>query len=178
MSDDDRPRRKKSWREIDRQKDRSAHRKEEPKPGPGRRRGGDPSRSHRAALDHLFDSGKIGELVQQRDAATGVSPDEAGPSRRKLSQQIEEAATRDAKIAAIDRYLETFSLPKDFDTLAQMLDHPDPDVVTSVLEQVEILLEDEKPRRPRTLIAQLKSVAELSEWGKLRKRATALLARL
>ncbi len=178
MSDD--RKRKRSWREIDRNKDRSDHRQES---GSGQPRGAKgqaaASRSHRSALDQLFNSGKVGDLVKKRDLETGVAADDPdAPSRRKLTERINQASDRDSKVAAIDAYLEKFSLPADFDVLSQILDHPDPDVVGETLDKIETLLEIDKPRRARTLIAQLKTLQDLSEWGKLRRRATALLDKL
>lgn len=178
MSDD--RKRKRSWREIDRNKDRSDHRRE---PGTGHPRGpkgqAAASRSHRSALDRLFNSGKVGELVKKRDLDTGVAAEDPdGSSRRSLTEQIEQATDKDSKIAAIDAYLEQFSLPADFDVLSHLLDHPDPDVVGEALDKIEALLDLEKPRRARTLIAQLKTLQDLSEWGKLRRRASALLDKL
>ncbi len=170
--------RKKSWKEIDRQRDRSQHRRDEPQSGGRGRRGGDPSRSHRAALDQLFSSGKISELVKQRDEETGVTPDQAGPTRRELGERVQSAPDKESKIAAIEAYLEAFPRVKDFEVLAHVLDHPDDEVVEDALEQIAALLEEETPRRPRTLIAQLKNVAELNEWGRLRKRAKAILETL
>ncbi|MFH2005925.1 MAG: hypothetical protein ABI333_04970 [bacterium] len=177
MSDD--RKRTRSWREIDRKKDRSAHRQDEPAPGQRPKRGqASASRSHRSTLDQLFDSGKIGELVQQRNAETGAPAKSTGASRRKLTEQIEQATSRDKKIAAIDAYLAAFSLPPDFDLLTHVLIHPDPDVVNKALDKIESLLETEKPRRARSLIAQLRTLQDLSEWGALRKRAEALLDKL
>jgi len=178
MSDD--RKRKRSWRDIDRNKDRSDHRQES---GSGRPRGAKgqaaASRSHRSALDQLFNSGKVGDLVKKRDLETGVAADDPDePSRRKLTEKINQAPDRDSKVAAIDAYLERFSLPADFDVLSQILDHPDPDVVGDALDKIEALLEIDKPRRARTLIAQLKTLQDLSEWGKLRRRAAALLDKL
>jgi hypothetical protein len=177
MTDD--RKRKRSWREIDRNKDRSAHRAEPAAPHRGPRSPVAASRSHRSALDHLFSSGKVGELVKQRDQQTGVAAEDPdGPSRRSLTARIEQAADREAKIAALDAYLARFSLPADFDLLCHVLDHPDPDVVGEALDRIEALLETEPPRRARTLIAQLKILQDLSEWGKLRRRAAALLEKL
>ncbi len=178
MSDD--RKRKRSWRDIDRNKDKSAHRSES---GAGRPRGpkgqAAASRSHRSALDRLFNSGKVGELVKKRDEEMGVAAsDPDGPSRRSLTEKIEQATDKDAKIAAVDKYLEQFSLPPDFDFLAHVLDHPDPDIVGDALDRIEGLLETDKPRRARTLVAQLKTLQDLSEWGKLRRRAGALLEKL
>jgi hypothetical protein len=176
MSDDRKS--KRSWREIDRNKDRSDHRQSDgPKRGPKGQAAA--SRSHRTALDRLFNSGKVGDLVKKRDLDTGVAAEDLdGPSRRKLTEKIEQATDKDAKIAAIDAYLEQFSLPPDFDVLSQMLDHPDPDVVGEAMDKIESLLESQKPRRARTLIARLKTLQDLSEWGKLRRRASALLEKL
>lgn len=178
MSDD--RKRKRSWREIDRNRDRSAHRQDSPSDHPRGARGqAAASRSHRSALDRLFYSGKVGELVNKRDRETGVAAEDPdGPSRRSLSQMIEQAMDKESKIAAMDAYLEKFSLPADFDVLSHILDHPDPDVVGEALDKIEALLETEKPRRARSLIAQLKTLQDLSEWGKLRRRASALLDKL
>jgi hypothetical protein len=173
-----REKRKKSWKEIDRQRDRSQHRRDE-RPGAGRPRGGDASRSRRSALDQLFSSGKIADLVKQRDQETGVEASASGPSRRQLGQAILEATDRNAKLRAIDAYLEAFSMPRDLEVLAHVLDHPDDEVVEQALDQIATCLaEDGPPRRARTLRAQLKIVADLSEWGKLRRRAEALLDQL
>ncbi len=178
MSDD--RKRKRSWREIDRNKDRSDHR---PESGAGHKRGprekASASRSHRSALDQLFNSGKVGDLVKKRDLETGITADDPdAPSRRKLTEKISQAPDKDSKVAAIDAYLEKYALPADFDVLSLLLDHPDPDVVGNTLDKIEALLEIDKPRRARTLIAQLKTLQDLSEWGKLRRRATALLDKL
>jgi len=170
--------RKKSWKEIDRQRDRSQHRRDDRPSGRSSRRGVDASRSHRSALDQLFSSGKIGELVRKRDEETGVDASSRGPSRQRLSRAIIEAPDREARTQAIDAYLAAFSMPRDLEVLAHVLDHPDDEVVEHALDQVEALLKDGPARRARTLVAQLKSVAELSEWGRLRRRAQALLDRL
>jgi hypothetical protein len=173
--------RKKSWREIDRKKDRSAHRQEEPAAGRGRRRSpAGQSRSHRAALDRLFDSGGIGDLVRKQDEQTGRAPDgeSKGPSRRQLQQAIEKATQRDERIRAMDAYLAAYSLVGDFELLGLMLEHPDTDVVQQAMDLLEELLQREKPRRPGGLRAQLRNIEELGEVATLRRRAEHLLGLL
>lgn len=170
--------RKKSWKEIDAQRDRSQHRQGEPKPGGGGKPGRDPSKSHRAALDQLFASGAVAELVKKRDAETGVEAEPEGPSRKALAEAITAAPDPKARQQALEAYLAAFGLPRDFEVLALLLDHTDPDVVGEALGRIDALLAEEQPKRPRTLIAQLKSVAELSEWGKLRRQAKAILEKL
>lgn len=171
--------RKKSWKEIDAQKDRNQHRRlEAPQGGPGAR-GRDPSRSHRAALDQLFSSGAVAKLVRRRDEETGVKvEDAAAPQRKALLAAIEAAGDAEGRQRALDAYHAVFGLPRDFETLAHFLEHPDPDRVEEAIGRIGELLELERPKRARTLVAKLKAVAELSEWGKLRKGAQALLDRL
>lgn len=171
--------RKKSWKEIDAQKDRGQQRRPEAtQGGPGGARGRDPSRSHRAALDQLFSSGAVAKLVRRRDEETGVKVQDDAPQRKALAAAIEAAGGVEARQEALEAYLAVFGLPRDFETLAHFLEHPDPDRVEETLGRIGELLEQEKPKRARTLVAKLKAVAELSEWGKLRKGAQALLERL
>lgn len=174
--------RKKSWREIDRQKDRSAHRREEPAAGGRPRRSPvSQSRSHRAALDRLFDSGDIGEIVRKKEAsqaAADATESAQGPSRRQLQQAIEKATDRDERISAMDAYLRAYSLVGDFALLGLMLEHPDPDVVHQAMDLLEELLKREKPRRAGVLRAALRQIEDLGEVAALRRRATELLERL
>ena len=83
MPDDDRERPRKSWREIDAQRDRSSQttpRGREDKPRPGQRS----QKSYRAALDRLFESGGVGKLLEGA-AAKPAPPDEATETRAKLA---------------------------------------------------------------------------------------------
>ncbi len=175
----DEKRRRRSWREIDRARDSGKGRASGPgasRPSRGRAAA---SRSHRNALDRLFESGKVGELVKRRDEETGLlTSSSASPSRRALTEKIERAPDRAAKVAALDAYLERFSPPADFDLLTHLLDHPDPDVVGDALDRMEELLVTDKPRRTRTLVARLKTLRDLSEWGRLRRRAEELLEQI
>ncbi|MDY0004869.1 MAG: hypothetical protein RBU30_26460 [Polyangia bacterium] len=170
--------RKKSWKEIDAQRDRSQHRRPEPPQGGPGPRGRDPSRSYRTALDELFSSGAVGKLVEKRDEETGVKVETDAPRRKELAAVIEAASGPDQRQAAIDAYRAAFGLPRDFETLAYFLEQADPDRVEEAMARIGELLDSEKPKRGRTLVAKLKAVAELSEWGRLRRGAQALLDRL
>ena len=176
----DERKRTRSWREIDRKKDRSDHRQEQPTGGGphGPKGGAARSRSHRSALDQLFNSGKIADLIKKKDAETGVEAKAAGPSRQQLTKALEKATSRDEKVKAIDTYLEAYALPPDYDILTHVLEHSDKDVVADALSKIEDLLEIEKPRRARSLTAQLRNISELSEYGSLRKHAGRVLEKL
>jgi hypothetical protein len=184
MSDDDRPR--KSWRDIDRGRDQSQHRREErPAAGAGRPRrgGGDAqSHSHKALLDKLFTSGAISEYVKQRNAQTALpgdaEADASGPSRRALGQAVLDAPGRPERIAALDAFHAAFGVPADYELLTAFLQHPDREVQEETLAAIEKRLAVEKPKHGRTLVAELRSLADLGDWPDLRARAEALVRRL
>jgi hypothetical protein len=184
MSDDDRPR--KSWREIDRGRDGSQHRREAPaRTGGQPRRGGvaaAQSQSHKALLDKLFTTGAIADYVKQRNAQTAL-PGEAeaepsGPSRRALGQAVLDATSRPARIQAVDAYVDAFGYAADYEHLTAFLQHPDREVQEQTLAALESKLALEKPKHGRTLVAELRSLAELGDWPDLRARAEALVRRL
>ena len=85
--------RRKSWREIDQAKDGSGG---SSRGGSGRERSSQGQRSqksYRATLDRLFDSGKIGELVEQQSSSK-TEPKPGDESRIKLLRKIQDATDR------------------------------------------------------------------------------------
>lgn len=156
---DDRP--KKSWREIDKGRDKSTHRREE-KSSPARPTGGRTQKSYRAALDRLFDSGKIGELVEQV-APTAGSIDATEERRVRLERQLVTAEGRDAITKAADAYLAEFALPEDAEALAKILEHPDADRQRQALEKLLPVVQAAKPKRARALLGRLKLIRETSD---------------
>jgi hypothetical protein len=182
MADDDRP--KRSWREIDQMRDRSAQRREAPAArGGGGQGSAVRSQSHRALLDRLFTSGAIGEYVKQRNEQTAV-PGEAEadapgrPSRRALGQAVLGASTRPERLTAIDAYLDVYGYPSEYELLTFFLQHPDREVQERTLATLEARLALEKPKHGRTLVAELRNLAELGDWPELRDRAEALIRKL
>jgi hypothetical protein len=174
MSDDERPR--KSWRDIDKMRDRSAHRHDERAPGAERKRGPGSQKSYRAALDRLFETGKIAELVEQR--APGSTPD-AGETRIKLLGRIEKAIDRDSICGEVDAYLAQFhELPDELEILGKVLEHRDPELQRRAMEAIARLLEHEQPKRRRTMVAQLKIIRDAGYDKEMVALATSLLQRL
>lgn len=174
MRDDDRP--KKSWREIDKTRDRSTHRRDD-RPGGGLKpRGPRSQKSYRAALDRLFDSGKIGDLVEEKAPSSGDAPAEGGENRFKALRKIKEAVGRDAITKAADAYFKHFELPDDLEALGQLLEHRDEGRQLEAMERIAALLEQgEKPRRSRAMVGQLKLIRDLSGDPRLEKLAGRLL---
>lgn len=171
---DDRPR--KSWRDIDKMRDKSRHRDDRDGPvglGP---RGQRSQKSYRAALDRLFESGRIGELVDQK------SPGSEKPSREnriKLMRQVRDAVGRDEVTRAVDRLVDAFGLPDDWDVLVRVLEHREAPRQLQAMERMDALLEqDARPRRTGALLGQLKMIRDFSGDPDLEDLATRLIDRI
>ena len=177
MSDDDRPR--KSWREIDKARDGSSHRRDE-RPGGSSGRGakGRSQKSYRSALDRLFDSGKIGDLVQQKDPTAKKPEPEGGESRLKLHKKIKAATDRDDLTRTVDGYLKKFELPDDHDVLGRVLEHRDPGVQRDAMERIAALLETTQPKRARAMVGQLKMIRDFADDPEMESLATKIIERL
>ena len=81
--------------------------------------------------------------------------------RQKLLAKIRESEGRDAVTRAIDAYLAKFTkLPDDFEILTKGLGHKNDDRVRDTLDQLTALMQRDKPRRGRTLVAQLRFLEE------------------
>ena len=199
MNDRDRP--KRSWRDIDSNRDgarrsgaNGAARTEPPSDVKA-------SRAHRATLDALFEKGELGKYAdklglgapgaKQAEASEGLRPAAPPPpdpeaiakaerdaEKLQLRKKILEGTSRDAVARSFDRYAKAYGLPKDWELLERGLEHPENDRLAEVLGELEGLLAKEKPRRARTLDGRLRFIAETHEDGDLRTRAALLRSRL
>jgi hypothetical protein len=201
---DDKPR--KSWREIDAQRDRARDRGSERKPdGPfgGGAKGEQRQQSYRAQLDRLFESGGIGKLVAEAEkqkaqaeappAPTGTPP--ASPSssaqppaapatppvddsRQKKLAAVREAIGPDQITRAINAYLKAHAWPQELDFLSAALEHRDEDVVRESLARLVPALAGGKPRRAGMLAGRLRTLEELGSDPEIRAQAAALRRKL
>jgi hypothetical protein len=222
MADDDR-REKKSWRELDRlrEKGRSSSdrdRERPPRGGAGASAQSVAQKSYRAALERAFESGTLAELAKTLSrtneppvpkapppappapVAAAPAPAEGGAAsapaappatppptpvdperenRQKALVKIREAEGRDAITRAVDAFLKSWpKLPDDFEVLTKALAHKDDARVLDTLDRLEALLARDKPRRARSLQAQLRMLEETHGDPDLRKRAAAVRAKL
>ena len=162
--DSDRP--KRSWREIDRGKDRSAHRKEDrPKMNPFKQARADgASKVYKSRLDGFFDGdGKAPAHVKEKlDALKDTSPQ--GKKRMAAIKKIKEASLSSSRDDAVAAYLEEWALPADYDMLIEVLSCSDEEYVEMALEKIGELLRANRPPKRTTLLDQrLKRVATLAE---------------
>ena len=179
MSDEDRPR--KSWREIDKARDGSAHRKDE-RPDASmltRRSSGRSQKSYRAALDRLFDSGKIADLVEKKDPTEAKPRDTDGESRLKLLKKIRDAVDRDEVTRTADAYLKQYDdLPEDMEVLPRLLEHRDPDIQLQAMRRMDELLDSQRPKRTRAIVGQLKMIRDFADEQEMMELADRLIDRL
>ena len=166
---DERP--KRSWRDIDRGRDKSAHR-QDPRPespaGPRRER---TQKTYRAALDRAFASGAIGKLL-------GEAPRAEGDGRQVQLAAIRNATTPEDASAAVDRALAQGPLPDDVEIWARVIEHRDMDRVREALLRLAALIDAQPLKRTRALRARLRYLEEISEDDEIRRLAAALRPRL
>ena len=176
MSDDERPR--KSWRDIDKQKDSSQHRRED-KPVVENKRGPGSQKSYRAQLDRLFETGKIADLVAQRTPDEAAQKGASGDNRIKMLGAIKRAMDRDSISCEVDAYTAKFGeLPDDLEILEKALEHRDPARQLDAIRRIDALLDREQPRRKRAMVGQLKLIRDVSEDEGAVALAKKLLGRL
>lgn len=157
--DDDRPR--KSWREIDAAKDRSAHRKEDrPRAGGARaqQRSSAAQKQYRAALDKLFDQGATTEGWKK--VLPEMPSDPATAGRQELLRAIRAAPDRATVEAAVGKLLESSSLPDDPDVLVQVLSCSGDAVVQDALERLDALLPLQAPGARQVLVTRLRRLED------------------
>ncbi|MEO1483025.1 MAG: hypothetical protein AAFU77_13045 [Myxococcota bacterium] len=156
MADDERP--KKSWRDLDRKRDHSSHRKEE-------RGGGSPSdmrensreyRAYKSQLDKMFDGGGLPEALREKlgDTATGAK----AKQRKELLKNLTDAIKSRDVIKALRAYRADFGFPEDEAALAKLVDLDDDEIVLETLQTFERLLDEGMIKRATSFKVRLKTV--------------------
>jgi hypothetical protein len=168
VTDEDKPKRTKSWREIDKARDG----------GSSARRGETREREnfekstgytkYKTNLERLFSGGApLPEHLRER---VGEADQAADEERKKL------VAIEDTKVfhAAAKEFLARHSLPDDPRLLDRLLGHPDEGIVEQALTRLEELHKAGTLKPPPALSQRLASVAIDSGDPAVRKRATEL----
>jgi len=167
VTDDDRPRQKKSWREIDKMRDRG---------GPSRRDSRDRESFERSTgytkyktnLERLFSGGA--PLPDHLKGKSGEGEEEREEERKKLF------AIEDPKAfyAAATEYLKTNEFPHDPRLLDRLLGHPDETTVEKALGRLEELHKAGTLKAPPALPNRLASVELDTGDPQIRRRAAEL----
>jgi hypothetical protein len=81
--------------------------------------------------------------------------------RQKLLGKLRDAEGRDAITRAADAFIGKFGkLPDDYELLTKCLGHKNDDRVRETLDRLIVLVARDKPRRTRTLVAQLRFIED------------------
>lgn len=167
MTDDDRPKRSKSWREIDKMREKGgSSRKGDRETESFQRSSG--YTKYKSELDRLFSGGApLPEHLRDKSDPGDVERDDA---RKKLF------AIEDPKAfyAAATEFLKVGKLPDDPRLLDRLLGHPDEGIVSDALGRLEELQKAGTLKAPPSLSTRLSSVEIESGDPKLRRRATEL----
>jgi hypothetical protein len=167
VTDDDRPRQKKSWREIDKMRDRggSSRRDQRDRDSFERSTG---YTKYKTNLERLFSGGA--PLPEHLRGKAGEGDEEREEERKKLF------AIEDPKAfyAAASEYLKKNEMPADPRLLDRLLGHPDEDTVDKALARLEELHRAGTLKVPPSLSQRLASVEIESGLPALRRRAAEL----
>ncbi len=177
--DDDKPQR--SWRDIDKNKDRSQHRKEDRAPmNPFKQaRADSASKVYKSKLDSFFDGdGKAPDHVREKLAGITETSEE-GKARAKALKNIKDAATSSALDKAFGAYLKKWEMPPDYDILSQALNCGDEEYVGAALDMLEEMFQEKRvPRHVQLLEQRLRKVKTLAEDPDLQDKAATLMKEL
>jgi len=176
---DDRP--KRSWREIDKNKDSSAHRKPDKATMPAHKkaRAESASKTYKSQLDAFFEGdGKAPKHVKEK--LSSLQPkSEDSKKRLKALQNIRDANTSSAADKAVRAYLKKWELPPDFEILAQVLTCSDEEYVGGAMEILrEMFAERRGPKRTQVLEQRLRRVKTLCDDPDLQEQAEELIKTL
>jgi hypothetical protein len=169
MPDDEKPKRTRSWREIDKGRDRG---------GSSRRSDREADRfqqstgytKYKANLERLFSGGvDLPEHLRAKDDPAGEK-EEVAEGRKRLY------AIEDTKAfhAAASEYAKANELPPDARLLDRLLGHPDEEIVDKALSRLEEMQRSGTLKAPPALSQRLATVEIDSGDPRLRKRAAEL----
>ena len=170
MPDDERPKRTRSWSEIDKQKDKGGSRKRDDRERETFERSGGYTK-YKTNLDRLFSGGgaQLPEHLRGKLDPDGemAAADEKADERKKLF------AIEDQKQfnAAASVFLKANPMPGDVRLLDRLLSHPDEETVEAALAKLEELHKEGTLKPPPALKQRLASVEIDSGIPSVRRRA-------
>ncbi len=178
MAGDDEDRPKKSWREIDAQRDKSGHRSEEPKGRgkPGRIERSQAYRSYKTQLDKLFSGGALPEALKEKLGDGGIAVE--AKARKAAAELILAATSPKAIEAALAAYEGQHGFPEDEAVLARLLDLSKEAVLQRAIATIGRLRDEGRLKRAQSLKARLNTVAMTADDPEVQAAARALMGRL
>jgi hypothetical protein len=166
---EDKPKRTKSWREIDKKRDSGGPRRREDRERDSFQQTTGYTK-YKANLDRLFSGGvELPEHLREKSDPTGEKTADA-EARKQLY------AIEDGKIfaAAATEFLKSHAVPDDARLLDRLLSHPDEEIVERSLTRLEELQKAGALKAPPALSQRLANVEVDSGTPSIRRRAAEL----
>ena len=166
-----------SWRDLDKQRDKSSHRKEEKAPrGRGVPRVDSATATYRRQLDAFFDKGVVpGHIKDKLAAGEGGGPSE----RTRLLRTIRGIESGPALLKAIEDLREKFGLPDEMEVLLRVLEHPSDEVLRETLDLIEAHADSgQQMPKKANFVQRLRGLAFSSFDPVVQRRAVALADKL
>ncbi|MBI3180229.1 MAG: hypothetical protein HYZ27_11235 [Deltaproteobacteria bacterium] len=178
MAGDDEDRPKKSWREIDAQRDKSTHQREDRAGGakPARIERSQAYRSYKTQLDKLFSGGALPEALKEKLTDGKIAAQ--AKERKAAAEAILAAASPKAVEAALAAYQSQHGFPEDEQVLARLLDLSNDAVLQQAIATIARLHGESRLKRAQSLKARLNTVAMTAEDPAVQNAARALVALL
>jgi hypothetical protein len=177
MADDDKP--KRSWREIDQMRDKSAHRREDRPAGGVAQQRLERSQAYRAyktQLNRLFDGGALPDALKSKLEDKGVGVE--AKRKKELASAILSATSPSAQRAALAAYRVEAGFPDGEEVLAKLLDLDDEALVLETLAAIDQLHAQGGLKRASSLKARVKTAQMTLDSPRVTEAARALLAKL
>lgn len=138
--------RKKSWREIDRMKDRSSHR----------------SSSQPDALEKALQDSRLKKMYLEEAEKLFKGP-KGRPEHAKDLQKIHNNYGKAGFGKAVKHYINTYGMPDDWGTLMLLLDYDDSEIVVKAIEILADIAGEKGPVERRGLKSKLNTMKLLCE---------------
>jgi hypothetical protein len=176
MSDDEKERPKRSWREIDRMRDIKTSRTS-PLPTTHSTLKGQAAKRYRSQLDRIFSGGGLPEEIKRQAPAVAVAPAEKSSRQIKIDAVLA-SVTPEEIATSVDAFLDDQPMPTDPELLAKILSHPKGLYSKPALEHLLETLENGKPTNARLLKTRVQSIKLIDDDEDVQHLATCALARL
>ncbi len=165
-----------SWRDIDRKKDQSDHRKAEGK-GRGRApRVESATAAYKRKLDAFFDEGVVPEHLKEK---LGGNVPKGPTGRQKVIREIRGAKDRKALEKAVDKLMAEYGMPDDMEILLRVLEHSKDPILLEALTKIEAYVDSGQvlPRKG-VFLERLKGLEFSSFDPRVQAKAVRLAGRL
>lgn len=175
--DEDRP--KRSWRDIDKMRDKSFSRSRSQDERAQERMQRSPVyEQYKAKVSKMFSGGDLPDELREK-----LDPSGTLKARDDLLKRIKKLAAEDRKAwsEAVREFVEKFDMPEDAYLLVEWLDHPRDRVVERSLARLEELANAGAltgAKRPKSIDQRLRSLEMMSGEPQVQARAKALRERL